>query len=99
MDLEHFVTRFKDDPNLGRAIALYAIAPKNLAPQFQSKHFLRCGVAGSRETQNATVQRWCRAAETRRPAAHTIMSLASWVGFVTVLPQSTTLGNSYQCNS
>ena len=37
---------------LGRAIALYIIQPTNLAPAFQGRNFVRCGVAGSRETQN-----------------------------------------------
>ena len=52
MDLQHFVSNFSSDPNLGRAIALYIIRPKNLAPAFESKHYFRAGVAGSRETQN-----------------------------------------------
>ena len=38
--------------NLGRAICLYIIASKNLAPAFQQQNFCRCGVAGSREQAN-----------------------------------------------
>lgn len=34
MDLEFFVNHFRDDPNLGRAIALYIIAPRNLSVTF-----------------------------------------------------------------
>ena len=52
MDLEHFVEHFKTDDNIGRSIALYIIASKNLASQFQRQNFCRCGVAGSREVQN-----------------------------------------------
>jgi hypothetical protein len=52
MDLQHFVSNFSQDSNLGRAIALYIIRPKNLAPSFESKNYFRAGVAGSRETQN-----------------------------------------------
>ena len=53
MDLEHFVQHFKNDANIGNAIALYIIASKNLAPAYQKQNFLRAGVArGSRETAN-----------------------------------------------
>ena len=52
MDLEHFVSNFSQDPNLGRAIALYIIRPTNLAPAFQGRNYFRAGVAGSREVQN-----------------------------------------------
>ena len=52
MDLEHFVDKFKQDGNIGQAIALYCIASKNLSSQFQRQNFCRCGVAGSREVAN-----------------------------------------------
>ena len=52
MDLQHFVDHFKNDYLIGRSIALYIIASKNLSSQFQRQNFVRCGVAGSRETQN-----------------------------------------------
>ena len=52
MDLEHFVANFKTDPNIGQGIALYCIASKNLASEFQRQNFCRCGVAGSREQAN-----------------------------------------------
>ena len=52
MDLECFVNNYSQDSNLGRAICLYIIASKNLAPAFQKQNFCRCGVAGSREQAN-----------------------------------------------
>ena len=52
MDLQHFVDNFKNDDNIGRGIALYIIASKNLSSQFQRLNFCRCGVAGSREVAN-----------------------------------------------
>ena len=52
MDLEHFVDKFKQDQNIGQAIALYCITSKNLSSQFQRQNFCRCGVAGSREVAN-----------------------------------------------
>ena len=52
MDLEHFVDKFKQDPNIGQAIALYIIGSKNLNSTFQRQNFIRCGVAGSREVAN-----------------------------------------------
>ena len=52
MDLQHFVDHFKNDDLIGRSIALYIVASKNLSSQFQRQNFVRCGVAGSRETQN-----------------------------------------------
>jgi hypothetical protein len=87
MDLEWFVTRFKDDPNLGRAIALYAIAPKNLAPAFQAKHFLRCGVAGSRETQNIDRSVTPSGAESRASSLYSraAMYFANWIAGGTIL--------------
>jgi hypothetical protein len=52
MDLQHFITHFSRDENIGTAVALYIIASKNLSPQFQKQNFCRCGVAGSREVAN-----------------------------------------------
>ena len=52
MDLQHFITNFSRDPNLGRAIGLYIIRPKNLDRTHESRNYFRAGVAGSRETQN-----------------------------------------------
>lgn len=52
MDLEWFCNNFSQDAAVGRSIALYIIAPTNLAPGFQGRNYFRAGVAGSRETQN-----------------------------------------------
>ena len=52
MDLEFFIKNFGRYPNLGRAIGLYIIRPKNLDRTHESRNYFRAGVAGSRETQN-----------------------------------------------
>ena len=87
MDLEFFVKQFRDDPNLGRSICLYAIAPKNLASNFQSKHFLRCGVAGSRETANIDRSVTPSGAESRASSLYSraAMYFANWIAGGTIL--------------
>ena len=54
IDLEHFVENpaWKSDSNIANAIALYCIASKNLASQYQRLNMCRAGVAGSREQAN-----------------------------------------------
>ena len=87
MDLEHFVKTFSSDPNLGRAIALYIIRPKNLAPAFEGKHYFRAGVAGSRETQNIDRSVTASGAESRASSLYSraAMYFANWIAGGTIV--------------
>ena len=95
MDLEFFVNHFRDDPNLGRAIALYIIAPRNLSVTFQGNNYFRAGVAGSRETQNIDRSITASGAESRASSLISRASMyhANWIAGGTlvaalVLPDS-----------
>ena len=81
MDLEHFVENFGTDPNLGRAIALYIIQPTNLSPAFQNRNYVRCGVAGSRETQNIDRSATPSGAESKASSLYSraAMYFANWI--------------------
>ena len=95
MDLEHFIKNFSADPNLGRAIALYIISPKNLSPTFEGKNYFRAGVAGSRETQNIDRSATASGSESRASSLYSraAMYFNNWIAggiihAVLVLPDS-----------
>ena len=87
MDLEFFVNHFRDDPNLGRAIALYIIAPRNLSVTFQGRNYFRAGVAGSRETQNIDRSITASGAESRASSLISRASMyhANWIAGGTLI--------------
>ena len=87
MDLQHFVSNYSQDSNFGRAIALYIIRPKNLAPSFESKHYFRAGVAGSRETQNIDRSATPSGGESKASSlfSRAAMYLSNWIAGGTIV--------------
>ena len=87
MELQHFIENFSQDPNLGRAIALYIIRPIHLASAYQGRNYFRAGVAGSRETQNIDRSVTPSGAESKASSLYSraAMYLSNWIAGGTIV--------------
>lgn len=81
MDLEYFVSQFSRETTLGNQVALYIIAPTNLAPSFQNRNLFRAGVAGSREAQNIDRSATASGADSKASSLHSraAMYFGNWI--------------------